>query len=311
MKMTKRRKVFLIVLICVVLILPWLVKAVKYTNKIKYCIDLVTGRAYEEDITVAETIEAFCNKRNPYIYRKYAAEKLGHEIKDPSAVEPLVKVLQDKTEEERIRAEAAFTLGLIRDERAIDALVEALNDEPIRRKVIKALTMIENERIIEPLLEIVRNGSSDEKRVAALGLRVDHQEVVMALVDLVKNEPEARYTAIKSLGETRTKNEEAFQLLISILGGNYNEGARYSSRDLVISATILALGKIGDKRAVESLLKILEEDKSIRYIDAAIALGNLGDKRAIAPLEKRMEEKKDQEWIMKDLNKAYRKLTGE
>jgi HEAT repeat protein len=299
MKMTKRKKVFLIVLLCLVLIVPWLISVMKYTNKIKYCVDLLTGQTYEKEVSVEELIEAFVDKSNPFIYRHYAASKLGHELKDPSAVEPLIRVLQDKTEEDRIRAEAAFTLGLIGDGSAIDALVEALNDEPIRRKVIKALTMIEDEGIVEPLLEIAKNGNATEKRVAALGLKVDRPEIVTVLVDLVKNEPEARYTAIKSLGETRTKNEEAFQVLLEVLS---------NERRLLRKTAAIALGKIGDKRAVELLIKILEGDVEVD-VEAAIALGDLGDKRALGPLKKKMEEYKDEAYIMKDLNKAYRKLT--
>ena len=318
MKMNKRKKIVIgivVLLVVAVFLIPRIVRSVRYLKKVAYIAALLTGERAEEEIRVDELIEAFVDKRNPPIYRKYAAEKLGHAIKDPSAVEPLIGVLQDKTENELIRKEAAFTLGLIGDPTAIDALVEALNDEtldnePIRRKVIKALTMIEDDRIVAPLLEIVRDGNPAEKRVAALGLRVDRPEIVRVLVDLIKNEPEARYTATKSLGETRTKDEEAFQVLLDVLNGEYmDESYDSGDRGLLRGTAILALGKIGDKRAVEPLLKILEEDKSIRYIDAAIALGNLGDRRALEPLRKRMEEKKHKEWVMKDLNEAYRKLT--
>jgi len=45
-----------------------------------------------------------------------------------------------------------------------------------------------------------------------------------------------------------------------------------------------ALGKIGDKRAVEPLIAALEDnDRKVRWNAAAI-LGNIGDKRAVEPL---------------------------
>lgn len=313
MKMNKKKKVLIIVSAVIVFLFlitlgPNPVRTVRNIGKIKYIVDLLTGQSEEEDISVEELIEAFVDKRNPPIYREYAASKLGHE-KVASAVEPFIKVLQDKTENELIRKKAAFTLGLIGDPKAIDALVEALNDGLIRRKVIKALTMIENEKIIDPLLEIIRTGDAREKSTAALGLKVDRTEVVRALVDLIKDEPEARYCAVKSLGETRTRNEEVFQILLEVLDGKYmDESYDSGDRDLLISTAILSLGKIGDKRAVAPLLKILEEDRYF-YHEAAIALGDLGDKRALEPLKKRMEEKKNKAYIMKDLNEAYRKLT--
>lgn len=98
-------------------------------------------------------------------------------------------------------------------------------------------------------------------------------------------------------------------MLLDILVENkYIENLGSSRKRLVRGAAAVALGKIGDKRAVEPLVKILEDDDAL-YRKAAIALADLGDKRAIEPLKKRMEEKKDEEWIMKDLNAAYRKLT--
>jgi HEAT repeat protein len=52
-----------------------------------------------------------------------------------------------------------------------------------------------------------------------------------------------------------------------------------------------ALGEIGDKRAVKPLIKALEdEDYSVRAI-AAGALGNIGDKRAVEPLIKALKDK--------------------
>ena len=50
-------------------------------------------------------------------------------------------------------------------------------------------------------------------------------------------------------------------------------------------AAAKALDKLGDKRAVEPLIKVLEEmnDDDV-LLAAAEALGNLGDKRAVEPL---------------------------
>ncbi len=51
----------------------------------------------------------------------------------------------------------------------------------------------------------------------------------------------------------------------------------------IVSVTIEALGKIGDEKAFEQLIKLLFEFR-IDHVDIITALGNLGDKRAIEPL---------------------------
>ncbi len=45
-----------------------------------------------------------------------------------------------------------------------------------------------------------------------------------------------------------------------------------------------ALGKIGDKRAVEPLITALDDEDELVREGAAKALGMLGDKRAVEPL---------------------------
>ena len=315
MKVSKKKKVIvlIVVLLSVVLLIPWTIRSVRSVKKIEYIVDLMTGKKAEEETTTDKMITAFINKRNPRIYRKYAASKLGHTLKDPKAVEPLIKVLQDKTEHELIRAEAAFTLGLIGDTRAIEPLIEALNDESyeVQIHVLRGLVKFKDERIVKPLLAVTKSEDPKKRAIATTGLKINTPEVVATLIKLIKEDPYfySKYDAVESLGETRTRNEEAFQILLEVLDGKYVE-KEYDSgdRDLLISTAILALGKIGDKRAVEPLLKILEDDP-IRYLEAAIALGNIGDRRALAPLRKRMEEKKHKEWVMKDLNEACRKLT--
>ena len=45
-----------------------------------------------------------------------------------------------------------------------------------------------------------------------------------------------------------------------------------------------ALGQLGDKRAVDPLIKALSDDHYWVRLSAAMALGQLGDKRAVDPL---------------------------
>ena len=315
--MKRRGKVVLIVVGAVIALFG--IVTVDYFSKAMKPLELLTlQRSYEEEEDYPELVKTLGSRWGPGISRQYAAEALAH-IEDPEAaktvVEPLIRMIRNKRYDGFARREAAFALGCIGDERAVEPLIEALNDndKETRIDVIRALTMFEDvrdERISLSILKMLDDMDSRERNIAVKGLNVDHPEVIRVLVDLVKNEPEAMYSAILALGKTRTKNEEAFQVLIEILEGSYLEDLDSGGRGLVISEAILALGKIGNKSAVEPLLKILKEDP-IRYLEAAIALAKLGDKRAIEPLKVRMEEKKNKAYIMKDLNAAYRKLTEE
>ncbi len=53
---------------------------------------------------------------------------------------------------------------------------------------------------------------------------------------------------------------------------------------LVREVTAKALGKIGDPRAVDALVQVLKDDKKSIRETAAKALGEIGDKRAVGPL---------------------------
>ncbi len=318
------KKCWKITLIMVgIIVMVFVAVSINYYSKVKKPLELLTfERPYEEKENYPQLIKTLGSRRQPHISREYAASALAH-IEDPevakTVVEPLIQILRSNKYDEFARGRAAIALGCIGDERAIEPLIEALNSEEVRHNrelrqdIIIAFTLLENledGRISEAILGMLDDMDSEEKSLAVRGFNVDSPEVVKVLVDLVKNDPEARSNAVEALGNTRTKDEEAFQVLLDILEDNYMEGFRSGERDLMMSRAILALGKIGNKRAVEPLLKILENDP-IRYLEAAIALGELGDKRALNPLKKRMKEKKNKAYIMKDLNAAYKKLTEE
>jgi HEAT repeat protein len=56
------------------------------------------------------------------------------------------------------------------------------------------------------------------------------------------------------------------------------------------------LGKIGDTRAVEPLIKAVSEPRGI-WVSAAVALGNIGDMRAVEPLLERLSAEKQEDRI--------------
>jgi hypothetical protein len=65
--------------------------------------------------------------------RRYAAWTLGR-LRDPRAVEPLIDALQDKDRE--VRLTAAWSLGKLKDFRAVEPLINLLKDRDFENQVI-------------------------------------------------------------------------------------------------------------------------------------------------------------------------------
>jgi len=79
------------------------------------------------------------------------------ELKEPKAVEPLIKMLGD--EQWIVRLAAARSLGEINDAKATGPLVKALADKDAAVRVQAALSLgrIRDKKAIEPLIQVLRD----------------------------------------------------------------------------------------------------------------------------------------------------------
>lgn len=120
------------------------------------------------------------------------------------------------------------------------------------------------------------------------------KQILSELRDVNK---ERRRTAVMKLG--MLGGEEAVRALITVVGNRHE--------DLIARGrAALMLGKLGDARAVDSLIDALDAPGYQTPIHAAEALGKLGDVRAIEPLVRVMDENNDR---MRDVaQKALRNL---
>ncbi|MBU7046886.1 MAG: HEAT repeat domain-containing protein, partial [Theionarchaea archaeon] len=182
-------------------------------------------------------------------------------IKDRRAVKPLINALQD--ESKYVRIQAAYSLGKIRDERAIIPLIQLFQDRvkfPDEGKyppyVVEAASHALSrigEPSIGPLIEVVKDDS--------------------ALLT-------AHYQASEALG--RIGKPAAKQLITALKDASLKKGW-----------LAIALGKTGDKKAVELLIRALkDEDREIRWRSAKV-LQNLKDVQAIHPLIEALEDEDD------------------
>jgi len=103
----------------------------------------------------------------------------------------------------------------------------------------------------------------------------DPNTIKQILAELRDVNKERRRTAVMKLG--MIGGDQAVRALIHTLQNDYE--------DLIVRGrAALMLGKLGDPRAVDSLIRALDAPGHQTPLYAAEALGKLGDPRAIEPL---------------------------
>ncbi|MEQ8222778.1 MAG: HEAT repeat domain-containing protein [Candidatus Eremiobacterota bacterium] len=285
---------------------------------------LVALEQFEEDKHVADTIKAFKKESTLILQLKDAkdiekvlydfdnnelAEKILIEaLKDDDredfniisalsllgsakAVEPLMRIMKDKTMPSDVRASAAIFMGNVEDSRTAEPLLKALKDDDklVRASAIIALGKLREKRAVEPLIAMLPDGDEATKKHIIDALRlirpaqilikslhdkreaislaaievlssVKGEDIVKSVKKLVGNED--RF--IRNSGLKILFKQEAFQDLIEALG---NPKTRQKSLELLSTA---------DPMKVSSLLiKALDHSNEEIRGSAAEILGIL------------------------------------
>jgi len=199
---------------------------------------------------------------------KAAARALRH-FDDPQVIQALTEVAANKNINEKVRETAVQSLGDIGNPEVVDTLIPILEEgsakpypalgDTLRKETARALGRIGNPKAIEPLIRTLQK----EWEWSKFGLRE-------AIIDALGNFREPQVT----------------NALIQALGSDYHTAA----------AAAKTLKRLRDRRAVEPLIRIVEDDgnKGV-YSDhrrrfAAEILGVLGDSRAIPALAKAVHD---------------------
>lgn len=178
------------------------------------------------------------------------------------------------------RWRAALTLGHMKDGRAVEPLIAALNNDNCRFFAALVLGEIGDSRAIEPLIDLLRkdNGEDDPSTPAGASKREFVSEAlgkigsdaVEPLIALSKSpNRRARESAAWALG--KTKDVRAVEPIIAAL------------KEERLWAAIRALGELKDPRAVEPLVTLLNDDKVYEEMLAREALVKIG-KPSVEPL---------------------------
>ncbi|NLA38283.1 MAG: PBS lyase, partial [Methanomicrobiales archaeon] len=175
------------------------------------------------------------------------------------AVGPLIKTLGG--DDDRIKSEAAGTLGEIGDPAAVGSLVGALADEGIAPAAAEALIAI-GEAAVAPVLGLLEEGgAARESAVEVLG-RLGAHEAVPAIVDLVRSGGDRLHR--KAVDALISIGAPAIDSLIPLLGEEEDGHA----------GAVAALTGIGDD-ARESLVAVIGDRSARTRMGAAMVLERL------------------------------------
>jgi HEAT repeat protein len=189
-----------------------------------------------------------------------------------ASFDPVLRVLPSGGN--HARANAAWILGALRDERAVAPLIAQAGDTTatVREHVAWSLGAIRDERAVATLAKLVGlDTSGDVRRKAAWGLgAIRDAGGVDALVRaLGDRDHEVRKQAAWALGAIR--DPRGIDGLVKALKDTQGEVRKQAA---------WALGAIRDARGVDGLLGALKDPQSDVRKQAAWALGAIGDGRA-------------------------------
>ncbi|MEP6887402.1 MAG: HEAT repeat domain-containing protein [Nitrospirales bacterium] len=198
-------------------------------------------------------------------------------------VERLTQALKD--ERWRVREHAAKACGDIKDVRTVDPLIAACRDRDgaVKSAAAEALGKIRVEKAVPALVKLFRDTSKTVRETAGTALVTIGEPSVDPLFDaLADKDFVVRCHAVRALGGMTTdyqigrswvKHPKVVDKLLDML--------KDPDRAVREDATI-ALGMIGDPRAVDGLIEAMKDGAVKRH--AIMSLGMIGDARALPPV---------------------------
>ena len=196
------------------------------------------------------------------------------------------------------KAEECVSIGA----EAVEPLAAVVDnpDNSLAVAAITALGSLADERAVKSISTVLYGGSKDVKLASIQALeKIGGLESVKALNVCMHMDKDANVQEIAAMTLAKLGGEEAIQDLIFALRFNYVKKpvavealvrigsaaveplmALFNDKDVTVwEAACTALGKIGDRRAVEPMLALLGKSSVV-----AEALGRIGDERAVEPL---------------------------
>ena len=262
----------------------------------------------------------------PSLVRSEAARALGI-FKGDTVVEPLTNALVDD-QRATVRRSAAWALGRVGGDLAVDGLITALKKEKqgvVRQEAAIALGTIKSAKSVEPLIDIIKTDKYETARLEATkALReISPTLADKALVEIVKKgrgsfedghevqsvQNEVIGALLKDGNATTTEflldalksadDEWTHWAIIYMLGVIHHSSALdtmlaelNNSSYVIRKEVVTRLGGFKDRKTVEPLIAILENEEESKSIRAAAvaSLNALRDERAAPALRKALND---------------------
>jgi len=198
-------------------------------------------------------------------------------IRNKSAIPSIIKIFENQNSSHFNRSQALKALGEIGDISALPTLVSALKDSDnlIRANAAIALGKLGNTRVIPNLLDALQDSYYQVKQEAVLALgKIGDDSVVSALIPFLEHEA-SEITEAEDQNEQGHLSEWEVQLkLLECEKQKLQKQMADAHRGMVQRAVLVALGQIGSKAAVSSLLQFLKENGANTFV--IHALGRTG-----------------------------------
>ena len=167
--------------------------------------------------------------------------------------------------------------GRVRDQRTVNALMEALkdSDKDVRETAMNVLVQLRDPRMFEPLVAALKDTSADVREHAAFGLgQMRDARAIEPLAGALKDtSASVREQAVFALGQLRAASAtDAITTALRDTNPSVREQAAF------------ALGQIRDKRSVEPLVSALKDENPSVREQAAFALGQMRAATAVEAL---------------------------
>src|SRR3989338_5370026 len=212
-----------------------------------------------------------------------ASSKQGHQAGIGAAggaevVRAIFGILKDDGEDKELRQMAFLSLKTF-DEQAVTTNIATLllenNNEFIKKNIARILRNFNSPESEEILLSLFNDGSDIVKSEAAISLAYRGNDMGLALLASAIKDENCDSVAEICDAVKNIKNEVAMNLLLDSLT---------SKNAILRCCAVMALEQTCSKDAVTHVIGMLNDDNKAVRREAIVALGMLGDRRALEPL---------------------------
>ncbi|MEW6675493.1 MAG: HEAT repeat domain-containing protein [Nitrospirota bacterium] len=185
-----------------------------------------------------------------------------------------ILITHARSKNSEVGISAMLLLGLMKDERAYNPLLELSQDEKFREDVMKALVFIGKDKP-ESLLPLFETDNSYQRQfICEVAGRIASPVYFEALEKLLEDE-DGHIRSLAAIAISKLNNPEAIESIKKILSDPYED---------VQEAAVYALSNFKSNLSVTELIDMLDDANPALRKNAALLLGGIGATEAVSAL---------------------------